>query len=179
MVYSDQLSYFWRNYNRQILVKQPHCFNKNQNIQTVSCVNSATVPPTLFWIQSEFEYLKIANSSNSNAPLLRVMFKLVLLFTSRMKIVQVWTSEEMEQFKDLIDKYQNDFRQIAQEMNRTYNQIRSQYYNLQRKPARRVQKPEAKQAPSPQPNSNDTSNSSDQIYTQQFLDQLLNYFIKE
>ncbi|CAL6082460.1 SANT/Myb_domain [Hexamita inflata] len=96
-----------------------------------------------------------------------------------MKIVQVWTSEEMEVFKDLIDEYQNDFRQIAQEMNRTYNQIRSQYYNLQRKPARRVQKTEAKQAPSPQPNSNDTSNSSDQIYTQQFLDQLLNYFIKE
>ncbi|CAL6046249.1 SANT/Myb_domain [Hexamita inflata] len=51
-----------------------------------------------------------------------------------MKNRQLWTENEVEQFRDLFEKYNTDFRQIAKEMNRTYNQIRSHYYNLQRKP---------------------------------------------
>ncbi|CAL6082489.1 SANT/Myb_domain [Hexamita inflata] len=56
-----------------------------------------------------------------------------------MKSGQLWTENEVEQYQDLIEKYSTDFRQIAIEMNRTYNQIRSHYYNLQRKPNVRAQ----------------------------------------
>ncbi|CAL6046225.1 SANT/Myb_domain [Hexamita inflata] len=51
-----------------------------------------------------------------------------------MKNGQLWTEKEVELFQDLFEKYNTDFRQIAIEMNRTYSQIRSHYYNLQRKP---------------------------------------------
>ncbi|CAL6101817.1 SANT/Myb_domain [Hexamita inflata] len=57
-----------------------------------------------------------------------------------MKSGQLWTENEVEQYQDLIEKYSTDFRQIAMEMNRTYSQIRSHYYNLQRKPNVRAKK---------------------------------------
>ncbi|CAL6033682.1 SANT/Myb_domain [Hexamita inflata] len=50
-----------------------------------------------------------------------------------MKITQLWSEEECKQFAILIKKYFNDFHQIACEMNRTYTQIRSHYYNILRK----------------------------------------------
>ncbi|CAL5991072.1 SANT/Myb_domain [Hexamita inflata] len=50
-----------------------------------------------------------------------------------MKQMQSWTNEDIDQFVDLVKQYHKDFRQIALEMNRTYNQVRSQYYNLHRK----------------------------------------------
>ncbi|CAL6082495.1 SANT/Myb_domain [Hexamita inflata] len=57
-----------------------------------------------------------------------------------MKSGQLWTENEVEQYQDLIEKYSTDFRQIAIEMNRTYSQIRSHYYNLQRKHNVKAQK---------------------------------------
>ncbi|CAL6046251.1 SANT/Myb_domain [Hexamita inflata] len=57
-----------------------------------------------------------------------------LFHIQTMKSGQLWTENEVEQYQDLIEKYITDFRQIAIEMNRTYSQIRSHYYNLQRKP---------------------------------------------
>ncbi|CAL6082459.1 SANT/Myb_domain [Hexamita inflata] len=62
-----------------------------------------------------------------------------------MKFGQPWSEEEMNVFRDLIKKYHNDFRQIADEMNRSYSQIRSQYYNLHRKPTVRPKKQDKKQ----------------------------------
>ncbi|CAL6101815.1 SANT/Myb_domain [Hexamita inflata] len=57
-----------------------------------------------------------------------------------MKYRQIWTENEVEQYQDLFKKFSTDFRQIAIEMNRTYNQIRSHYYNLQRKSNVQAQK---------------------------------------
>ncbi|CAL6083897.1 SANT/Myb_domain [Hexamita inflata] len=51
-----------------------------------------------------------------------------------MKKTQLWTEEDCKQFIILSKKYHNDFQQIADEMNRSYSQIRSHYYNLKRKP---------------------------------------------
>ncbi|CAL5979599.1 SANT/Myb_domain [Hexamita inflata] len=51
-----------------------------------------------------------------------------------MKQTKLWTEEDCKQFIILSKKYHNDFRQIADEMNRSYSQIRSHYYNLKRKP---------------------------------------------
>ncbi|CAL6046221.1 SANT/Myb_domain [Hexamita inflata] len=62
-----------------------------------------------------------------------------------MKYGQVWTEEDLQQFLDLFEKYDTDFRQIAQEMNRTYSQIRSHYYNLLRKPSNPARKREEKE----------------------------------
>ncbi|CAL6101775.1 SANT/Myb_domain [Hexamita inflata] len=62
-----------------------------------------------------------------------------------MKYGQVWTEEDLQQFLDLFEKYDTDFRQIAAEMNRTYSQIRSHYYNLLRKPNNPARKREEKE----------------------------------
>ncbi|CAL6046109.1 SANT/Myb_domain [Hexamita inflata] len=79
-----------------------------------------------------------------------------------MKTGQVWTEEENIVFKDLIQKYHKDFRQVASEMNRTYTQVRSHYYNIQSKNST----PESnnkKMFKDSQNNSQQTQNSSQYI----------------
>ncbi|CAL6088912.1 SANT/Myb_domain [Hexamita inflata] len=39
-----------------------------------------------------------------------------------------WSEEENSEFLHLIHVYQKDFQYIANEMNKTYNQVRSHYY---------------------------------------------------
>ncbi|CAL6101699.1 SANT/Myb_domain [Hexamita inflata] len=51
-----------------------------------------------------------------------------------MKNTQLWSEEDCKQFIELTKKYFEDFYQIAIEMNRSYSQIRSHFYNLYRKP---------------------------------------------
>ncbi|CAL5977430.1 SANT/Myb_domain [Hexamita inflata] len=51
-----------------------------------------------------------------------------------MKKTQLWSEEDCKQFVELTKKYFEDFYQIAIEMNRSYSQIRSHFYNLYRKP---------------------------------------------
>ncbi|CAL6033888.1 SANT/Myb_domain [Hexamita inflata] len=50
-----------------------------------------------------------------------------------MKKTQLWTEADSKLFLELSKKYHNDFHQIAEEMHRTYSQVRSHHYNLQRK----------------------------------------------
>ncbi|CAL6083895.1 SANT/Myb_domain [Hexamita inflata] len=49
-----------------------------------------------------------------------------------MKQTQLWSEEECKRFVALSKQYFNDFYQIAAEMNRSYSQIRSHYYNIVR-----------------------------------------------
>ncbi|CAL6102329.1 SANT/Myb_domain [Hexamita inflata] len=44
-----------------------------------------------------------------------------------------WTEEENDEFLHLIHVYYKDFQYIANEMNKTYNQVRSHYYNINSK----------------------------------------------
>ncbi|CAL5979577.1 SANT/Myb_domain [Hexamita inflata] len=53
-----------------------------------------------------------------------------------MKKTQLWTEADSKLFLELSKKYHNDFHQIAEEMHRTYSQVRSHHYNLQRKPSK-------------------------------------------
>ncbi|CAL6046241.1 SANT/Myb_domain [Hexamita inflata] len=88
-----------------------------------------------------------------------------------MKSGQLWTENEVEQYQDLIEKYSTDFRQIAIEMNRTYSQIRSHYYNLQRKPNVRAQIANDKL-----PDQNRTvSNSENQVVNERAINSSLCY----
>ncbi|CAL6050415.1 SANT/Myb_domain [Hexamita inflata] len=50
-----------------------------------------------------------------------------------------WTEEENDEFLHLIHVYYKDFQYIANEMNKTYNQVRSHYYNLNSKTERTQQ----------------------------------------
>ncbi|CAL6046075.1 SANT/Myb_domain [Hexamita inflata] len=50
-----------------------------------------------------------------------------------MTIHRRWSEEENDEFLHLIHVYQKDFQYIANEMNKTYNQVRSHYYNLNSK----------------------------------------------
>ncbi|CAL6088926.1 SANT/Myb_domain [Hexamita inflata] len=53
-----------------------------------------------------------------------------------MTIHRRWSEEENDEFLHLIHVYQKDFQYIANEMNKTYNQVRSHYYNLNSKTER-------------------------------------------
>ncbi|CAL6012737.1 SANT/Myb_domain [Hexamita inflata] len=64
-----------------------------------------------------------------------------------MKYNQAWSEEDCQQFIVLMKQYHNDFKQIATEMNRTYSQIRSHYYNLLRKPKTEQKEKEQKTKP--------------------------------
>ncbi|CAL6050397.1 SANT/Myb_domain [Hexamita inflata] len=44
-----------------------------------------------------------------------------------------WSESENKQFLFLLSVYQKDFEYIAQQMNKTYNQVRSHFYNIQSK----------------------------------------------
>ncbi|CAL6102299.1 SANT/Myb_domain [Hexamita inflata] len=78
-----------------------------------------------------------------------------------MKTGQVWTEEDNIVFKDLIQKYHKDFRQVASEMNRTYTQVRSHYYNIQCKNS--IQESNKKQTFKDCQNSQQTQNGSQYI----------------
>ncbi|CAL6102315.1 SANT/Myb_domain [Hexamita inflata] len=43
---------------------------------------------------------------------------------------QRWTETEDIEFRKLLNRYQNDFMLIAERMNKSYNQVRSHYYNV-------------------------------------------------
>ncbi|CAL6009565.1 SANT/Myb_domain [Hexamita inflata] len=64
-----------------------------------------------------------------------------------MKKTQLWSEAESKLFLDLMKKYHNDFVQIAEELNRTYSQVRSHYYNLFRKPKSTSLNKQTKQKP--------------------------------
>ncbi|CAL5971496.1 SANT/Myb_domain [Hexamita inflata] len=114
-----------------------------------------------------------------------------------MKITQPWTSEDLELLHYLMKKYHTDFRQIAIEMNRTYSQVRSQYYNQHRQPNnhhKKIQPQTANeqnsqdksstsrsdQKSSQQDNQNEENynneNKDDMKQTQQLINELLNFF---
>ncbi|CAL6046091.1 SANT/Myb_domain [Hexamita inflata] len=46
---------------------------------------------------------------------------------------QRWTETEDIEFRKLINRYQNDFMLIAERMDKSYNQVRSHYYNVQKR----------------------------------------------
>ncbi|CAL6088917.1 SANT/Myb_domain [Hexamita inflata] len=54
-----------------------------------------------------------------------------------------WSEEENDDFLRLIHVYQKDFQYIANEMNKSYNQVRSHYYNLNSKTERTRQYPKS------------------------------------
>ncbi|CAL6046043.1 SANT/Myb_domain [Hexamita inflata] len=56
-----------------------------------------------------------------------------------MTIRRRWSEEENDDFLRLIHIYQKDFQYIANEMNKTYNQVRSHYYNINSKTERTKQ----------------------------------------
>ncbi|CAL6050393.1 SANT/Myb_domain [Hexamita inflata] len=51
-----------------------------------------------------------------------------------------WSEQENSQFFHLLQLYQKDFQYIAQQMKKTYTQVRSHYYNLEIKSSRLTQK---------------------------------------
>ncbi|CAL6033878.1 SANT/Myb_domain [Hexamita inflata] len=62
-----------------------------------------------------------------------------------MKKTQLWTEADSKLFLELSKKYHNDFHQVAEEMHRTYSQVRSHHYNLQRKSSKSESEPKEKQ----------------------------------
>ncbi|CAL6102343.1 SANT/Myb_domain [Hexamita inflata] len=46
---------------------------------------------------------------------------------------QRWTDAENHEFRRLFNKYPRDFMLIAERMNKSYNQVRSHYYNIQKR----------------------------------------------
>ncbi|CAL6046161.1 SANT/Myb_domain [Hexamita inflata] len=57
------------------------------------------------------------------------------------RINKRWTAEEDILFQTLIDLYCRDFQVISEQMNKSYNQVRSHYYNQEKKHS--MQKAEA------------------------------------
>ncbi|CAL6046027.1 SANT/Myb_domain [Hexamita inflata] len=53
-----------------------------------------------------------------------------------------WSEQENSQFFRLLQLYQKDFQYIAQQMDKTYTQVRSHYYNMEIKSSRSTQKQE-------------------------------------
>ncbi|CAL6050447.1 SANT/Myb_domain [Hexamita inflata] len=49
------------------------------------------------------------------------------------KATKRWTAEEDQLFSALLDLYCRDFQAISEQMNKSYNQVRSHYYNLEKK----------------------------------------------
>ncbi|CAL6088898.1 SANT/Myb_domain [Hexamita inflata] len=46
---------------------------------------------------------------------------------------QRWTAEEDKLFYKLLKLYNNDFQVISEQLNKSYNQVRSHYYNIEKK----------------------------------------------
>ncbi|CAL6050441.1 SANT/Myb_domain [Hexamita inflata] len=46
---------------------------------------------------------------------------------------QRWTAEEDQLFYKLLKLYNNDFQVISEQLNKSYNQVRSHYYNIEKK----------------------------------------------
>ncbi|CAL6046111.1 SANT/Myb_domain [Hexamita inflata] len=46
---------------------------------------------------------------------------------------QRWTAEEDKLFYKLLKLYNNDFQAISEQLNKSYNQVRSHYYNIEKK----------------------------------------------
>ncbi|CAL6046103.1 SANT/Myb_domain [Hexamita inflata] len=44
-----------------------------------------------------------------------------------------WTEAENKEFSKLLKRYQKDFTLIAEKMDKSYSQVRSHYYNIQKK----------------------------------------------
>ncbi|CAL6050489.1 SANT/Myb_domain [Hexamita inflata] len=44
-----------------------------------------------------------------------------------------WTAEEDYLFYKLLRLYNNDFQVISEQLNKSYNQVRSHYYNIEKK----------------------------------------------
>ncbi|CAL6102367.1 SANT/Myb_domain [Hexamita inflata] len=53
-----------------------------------------------------------------------------------------WSEQENNLFFRLLQLYQKDFQYIAQQMDKTYTQVRSHYYNLEIKSSKSMQKQE-------------------------------------
>ncbi|CAL6116606.1 SANT/Myb_domain [Hexamita inflata] len=51
-----------------------------------------------------------------------------------------WSEQENNLFFRLLQLYQKDFQYIAQQMDKTYTQVRSHYYNLEIKSSKSTQK---------------------------------------
>ncbi|CAL6046089.1 SANT/Myb_domain [Hexamita inflata] len=50
-----------------------------------------------------------------------------------MRTNQRWTEVENHEFRRLFNRYPRDFALIAEKMNKSYNQVRSHYYNIQKR----------------------------------------------
>ncbi|CAL6023728.1 SANT/Myb_domain [Hexamita inflata] len=88
---------------------------------------------------------------------LRDVSRLALVYTSHFKfmsprVIQRWTEEEEEKFARLVLEFNRDFKLVARHFaNRSYNQIRSHYYNGVHKTAQSEEDSVRQMAESPAP----------------------------